>query len=105
MRSGLTSCTTRRTFPSSIRRLLPGLSAAKISGCGMGLQLDEAVSTPHKRHVRAALELPLAAELAEAQFRALEIDQDRDRPPDLDLDAAHGVDQRFQVGVRRVGSY
>src|SRR4029450_2258275 len=84
MRSGATSRAVSRTLPSSIRRLLPGLSAAKNGGAG------------------PCVKLPLCTELAEAQLRTLEIDKDRDRPPDVGLDAPHGLDQRLKVGVRGV---
>ena len=52
--------------------------------------------------LRAGVKLPVATELAQTQFGALQIDEDGDRPPEFGLDRTHGLDQRLQIRVRGV---
>jgi hypothetical protein len=90
-------------LPSSINRLLPGFERGEDfrmrdrNRVRIGRSL-----AAHEGDSRAALERAFAAELAQPQFRSLQVDQDRDRPPDLVLDPTHDIDQPLQVRVGRM---
>ena len=99
-----TSVAVRRILPSSSSSAWPGSIASKISGCGRCTRavLPGALSRVERergalrqRH-RAAFELP------DAQLRALQIDQDADRPLAFLLDRADGRHQLAHAVMRRV---
>ncbi len=68
---------------------------------GNGLRVGRGLA-PHESDARSGLKLPLGAELAQAQFRSLQIDENGDRPTELGFDGPHGLDQRLQIGMRGV---
>ena len=85
-----------RTLPSSSSSVWPGSMAAKISGCGRCTR----VASPGAGSASSTKTSPwhegdgVVREAADAQLRALQIDQDADRPPVLELDRA---DRRHQL--------
>ena len=96
--------TRRRSLPSSSSSSVPAWSAAKISGCGSGARRASPLVLVHvEAEARAGIELRLAAvESAEAQLRPLQVEQHADRPAELLLKRANGLQPARMVGLRAV---
>ena len=86
----LTSVATRRSLPSSISSASPGLMAAKISGCGSCTRVaSPGAGVAIEDEILALVDFGGAVrERAEPQLRALQIDQNADRPVVIRFDGA-----------------
>ena len=103
-RRGDTSTATSLILPSSRSSAWPGLSADRISGCGRWTR----VSSPGAGSASSTKVAPFAqhdrvvAEGADPQLRALQIDQDADRPAVLGLDLTDQPDELAHALVARM---
>ena len=78
---------------------MPGLSAAKISGCGSGARFASPgvwSRSSRKCCPGDSATLPLG-ERADPEFRSLQVGHDADRPADLALERADRVEARLVV--------
>jgi hypothetical protein len=104
-KSGPDFSTFRRSRPSSSSRSAPGLSAAKISGCGSGARFASPGGGPVEiEPERLAFDQLHRAvpEGADAQLRTLEVEEHADRLAEVAFDGADQVEPLLVIGMGAV---